>query len=425
MVSSLSKAIGPGLIMAGAAIGVSHLVQSTRAGAEYGTTLIPLILLACLFKYPFLEFGPRYAAATGESMLVGFKRLGGWALAVFALVTLSTMFVVLASVTLVTAGLAGVVFGLEVSPTWLSLGVLLACMGILALGQYGGLNTGMKWMMGALLISTLAATSLAMLGQDDWSPLNPMTHWDAVWTTAGMTFLLALLGWMPIPLDAAVWHSLWTLERARQTGHRPSVKESVFDFHLGYSAATVSAIVFVILGAVVLAGSGTTLPAGAVAFSDQLIRLYTASLGEWSHFLIAVGALSAMFSTTLAVSDAYPRILQGLMDLKGPSTPTQHKPVNGEGLVPMRRYVILLTLMAAGALLIIATVGQQFTRLIDFTTTVSFLSAPILAWLSLRLITSPWVAIEHQPSRPLRYLAWAGLVFLTGFCLLWVFWRFN
>ncbi|HEY7905933.1 MAG TPA: divalent metal cation transporter [Wenzhouxiangella sp.] len=423
MVSSLSKAIGPGLIMAGAAIGVSHLVQSTRAGAEYGTTLIPLILLACLFKYPFLEFGPRYAAATGESMLVGFKRLGNWALVLFALVTLSTMFVILASVTLVTAGLAGVVFGLEVSPTWLSLGVLLVCMTLLVLGQYRGLDTGMKWVMGALLVSTLAATSLAMFGQDDWSPLNPMAHWDAVWTAAGIAFVLALLGWMPIPLDVAAWHSLWTLERARQTGHTPSVQESVFDFRLGYLAATVSAIIFVVLGAVVLAGSDTALPTGAVAFSDQLIRLYTASLGEWSHVLIAVGALSAMFSTTLAVIDAYPRVLQGLMDLK--ATPTPHQSVDGDGHVPMRRYVILLTLMAAGALLIIATVGQQFTRLIDFATTVSFLSAPILAWLSLRLITSPWVAPQHQPSKPLRYLAGAGLVFLIGFCVAWAFWRFN
>jgi len=31
--STLRSAIGPGLLMAGAAIGVSHLVQSTRAGA--------------------------------------------------------------------------------------------------------------------------------------------------------------------------------------------------------------------------------------------------------------------------------------------------------------------------------------------------------------------------------------------------------
>ena len=61
------KALGPGLLMAGAAIGVSHLVQSTRAGAVYGFGLLGLVLLANLAKYPAFRFGPAYAAATGTS----------------------------------------------------------------------------------------------------------------------------------------------------------------------------------------------------------------------------------------------------------------------------------------------------------------------------------------------------------------------
>jgi len=59
MSSNLKKSIGPGLIMAAAAMGVSHLVQSTRAGAEFGYALVWAVLLANLFKYPFLEFGSR------------------------------------------------------------------------------------------------------------------------------------------------------------------------------------------------------------------------------------------------------------------------------------------------------------------------------------------------------------------------------
>ena len=34
--SIVLKRLGPGLLFAGAAIGVSHLVQSTKAGAEFG-----------------------------------------------------------------------------------------------------------------------------------------------------------------------------------------------------------------------------------------------------------------------------------------------------------------------------------------------------------------------------------------------------
>ena len=50
-----------GLLLAGAAVGVSHLVQSTRAGAAYGFGLILLVLLANVVKYPAFRFGPRSA----------------------------------------------------------------------------------------------------------------------------------------------------------------------------------------------------------------------------------------------------------------------------------------------------------------------------------------------------------------------------
>ena len=70
------KKLGPGLLFAGAAIGVSHLVQSTKAGADYGLGLIWALILVNIFKYPFFQFGPRYALATGESLLSGYKKLG-------------------------------------------------------------------------------------------------------------------------------------------------------------------------------------------------------------------------------------------------------------------------------------------------------------------------------------------------------------
>ena len=41
----LWRAIGPGILFAGAAVGVSHLVQSTRAGAGYGFALLGLVLV--------------------------------------------------------------------------------------------------------------------------------------------------------------------------------------------------------------------------------------------------------------------------------------------------------------------------------------------------------------------------------------------
>ncbi len=99
---SFFKAFGPGLLFAGAAVGVSHLVMSTQAGALYGLALVGVLILANVFKYPAFSFGPRYAAATGTSLLEGYRRQGKWALVVYALLTVGTMFTVLAAVTSVT-----------------------------------------------------------------------------------------------------------------------------------------------------------------------------------------------------------------------------------------------------------------------------------------------------------------------------------
>ena len=75
MLAKLKK-LGPGLLFAGASVGVSHLVQSTRAGADFGWGLLWALLLVNLFKYPFFEFGPRYALVTGKSLLDGYYKLG-------------------------------------------------------------------------------------------------------------------------------------------------------------------------------------------------------------------------------------------------------------------------------------------------------------------------------------------------------------
>ena len=97
------KNLGPGLLFAGAAIGVSHLVQSTRAGADFGFGLLWALLLVNLFKYPFFQYGPRYATATGESLIDGYKKLGHWVLILYFILTFLTMFTIQAAVTIVTA----------------------------------------------------------------------------------------------------------------------------------------------------------------------------------------------------------------------------------------------------------------------------------------------------------------------------------
>jgi len=57
-ISDILKKLGPGLLFAGAAIGVSHLVQSTKSGADFGLGLVWALIIANIFKYPFFSIWP-------------------------------------------------------------------------------------------------------------------------------------------------------------------------------------------------------------------------------------------------------------------------------------------------------------------------------------------------------------------------------
>ena len=112
--NGIIKALGPGILYAGAAIGASHLVQSTRAGASYGFEIVWAVILINLFKYPFFEFAYRYTAATGKSMLEGYRHLGQWAIVTFFILNFFTAIVNFSAVVIVSSGLAAFFFNIHI-----------------------------------------------------------------------------------------------------------------------------------------------------------------------------------------------------------------------------------------------------------------------------------------------------------------------
>lgn len=409
--TALKRSFGPGLLMAAAAIGVSHLVQSTRAGATYGFALVWAVVLANFFKYPFLEYGPRYAIATGESMIEGYKRLGNWAIGIFVIFTIGTMFAVQAAVTIVAASLAVELTGLVLSPLIWSIILLGFCVALLMSGQYSVLDGATKLIMAVLAISTIIAVGAVLF---EGSQQQVDNYFPDIWDIAGISFLIALMGWMPIPIDAAAWHSLWTLERAEQTKYRPTLKESLLDFNIGYIGAAVLALGFLTLGAFVMFGSGEVYAGSGTIFSSQLIKLFTFSLGSWAYPIIVICAFTTMFSTTLTVTDAYPRVVCCFSEVL---MPDKFDKENNLSL-----YRILLVIIPLFSLGVLYFLGDSFTLLIDIATTLSFLTAPVLAYINYRLVTAEHVPEDCQPKPWLRWLSWGGMIFLTGFALLYLYW---
>ena len=422
--STLRQSIGPGILLAGACIGGSHLMSSTTAGARFGFALVGLILLTNLVKYPFLRVGTRFTAATGLSLLEGFQRRNAAYLPLYLVVSLITGTTTIAAVSFVAGLLLTNIPGLAgQDPYGLSIGVLVLSGLVLLLGHYRALDRLSKLLVFLLtLLTGVAAASLVMRGPvgdvaASWVSTDP-----SPWTLANLAFLIPLMGWMPGPVEMCVWPSLWMFSRARDTEHTASPQEAEFDFNLGYGVTVVTALFFVILGSYTMYGSGDGMLAGSgVSFAQKLIQLYTAAMGGWAAWVIIPAAFSAMFSTTLTCLDAYPRSIAAIQGLlrghdSGDSAPG-----------PMQRrfdlWVVVHLLAAVVALVVAKSGGIGVKDFVFGAMTGSFLTAPLFAWMAMDTINSSLVPAEHRYGRLTRAFCWFGLVFFSGFSLLFI-WRF-
>jgi Mn2+/Fe2+ NRAMP family transporter len=400
MKKSFLQSLGPGLLFAGAAIGVSHLVQSTRAGAEFGFGLIWALLLVHIFKYPFFQFGPRYATATRETLLDGYKKLGKGVLLTYYLLNFATMFTIQAAVTIVTAGLASQLFGFTNNLVVWSVILLFISLIFLVVGKYKFLDNLMKYIIVILTISTIIAVAVALFSTKEAFDVTQIIPSGAV----ELTFLIAFLGWMPAPLDISIWHSIWSIEKDKTSVIKTNTKDAIFDFNIGYISTLFLGICFLLLGTLVMYKSGTTFSNQGGVFAGQLIALYTKNLGDFSHIFIAIAAFTTMFSTTITTLDASPRAMNRTTKLL----------VNKELKYGYWFWIILLF---SGTLYILQYFMSNMGLLIKIATILSFLTAPFYAILNYVLVTGKHMPKEHQPGIYLRVLSGIGILFLVGFSL--------
>jgi Mn2+/Fe2+ NRAMP family transporter len=406
------KLLGPGLLYAGAAIGVSHLVQSTRAGAEFGYGLVWAVLLANFLKYPFFEMGPRYAASTGKSLLHGYQALGKWSLYLYLIITVSTMFIIQSAITIVTAGLVSEITGVLLQPWIISAALLMVCLGILLIGKFSFLDKTMKLIIVILSVTTLVAFGFSLLGTPEQYTMYLTTFLFSEETH--VLFLIALMGWMPAPLDISVWHSVWAVEKNREVNEKIPLKNALLDFKIGYWGTLFLALCFVGLGASTIYGTGIELEASGGKFAKQLLSIYTNSLGDWSYFLIAIAAFTTMFSTTLTCLDAFPRVL----------SPTTQMLQNSENKSSNKLYWMWILIVVVGTIIILSTFLTNMKGMVDFATKVAFITSPIIAVLNYLVIHGKTMPEENKPNLFLKVLSWVGIIYLIGFSIYFLYLTF-
>jgi Mn2+/Fe2+ NRAMP family transporter len=434
------KILGPGLLFAGAAVGTSHLYWSTKAGAEYGFAFFWAIVLILIFKYPFFEYGTRYTAAKGETLLSGYKRMGKWVLCAYIIVTPITMFTIQAAVTSLTAGLLMFLFEIPAQPAMVSGIVLAVCLGILYVGKFSVLDNIIKYIIILLTISTFIAVILA-LGKADFSVINFKQSFP-INDTVMLGFLISLMGWMPAPVDMSVWNSIWAESKQKSTKEDFNYKASLIDFNVGYWSTLLLAIFFLSLGALVMYGSGVTFEKSGVDFSKQLFELYGKAFGGesiWAFWLIGIAALTTMISTTLTCLDALPRVMARASVLINTSLPDINHMGSKTTLDDIKSadfdekafeekdrkaYWIWMAILIIGSMAILIFFSNKMGNLLKIATILSFLTTPFYAIANYLLITSKHTPEFARPGIKMRVLSWLGIIFLTSFSLLYIYHEF-
>ena len=401
--SSLLARFGPGMMLAAASVGVSHLVFSTQAGANYGLSLIWFVGLIVLLKYPAFRFAVLYAGATGDSLVNGYAKISKLALAWLLIGFFVDMFIATSAVAMLTAGLLIEVLNLSVPTPFVAVGITVATGLVLANGVYSKAEGIVKVLV--LAFSVLAVVTmlfaLPLLGADDRPIFAELTASRSLGV-----FMIAVAGWMPIPTNAAVLVAEWVREKHVATKGAFEVREAFFDFHISYALTLVIAVCFIVMGTAVLFDTGRAVPQAAPAFAHELFGVFTQLIGDWTFPIIAATAIAVVWSTQVALMDAMPRVMSRL-------TAT----ILGKAEVSPYGYSMFLVVQVIGVTLIVLLLLQSFATFIVFATSMGFVAAPAIAWYNYKAVTSPAVPDDLKPSQGMIIWNSVAVIVMTAFAV--------
>ncbi|CAM3878219.1 NRAMP family divalent metal transporter [Vibrio aquimaris] len=403
----LARSTGPGIMMATAAVGGSHLVASTQAGATYGWQIAIVILLVNILKYPFFRASIQYTAATGESLVEGYAKLGQAFLWLFLSVCTISGIVTASALLLFSANLLGHFLPFALSLKSLSILIVAVCLFALFSRRYRVLHSISKVIMLILIVTLIAALALAA---SQTLESHVPTQETTPWSSAAVGFIIAAMVWMPAPIEISSVTSLWLKEQ--QSKYKVSAKSVLFDFNAHYIATVLLALAFVALGVLVFYGSGLEFSQSGVEFSNQLIDGYTSKVGQWAYYLITAVAFFCIFGSTITVIDGYSRTIAEAQRLLQEREEISHK-----------ASVIWMMLIAFAALALILFWFSSVLSALYVSLTLAFITTPFFALLNFILVSHTKLPKPLALTKPMKWLSILGLIYLFGFLAVFFWWN--
>lgn len=397
------KALGPGILMASAAVGGSHIVSSAQAGAMYGWSLLLLVILTNLFKYPFFRFGAEYTLETGKNLVEGYAEKGKVYLGTFFILNVFSALVNTAAVGILCAAIVASAFpnALGLSITQWSLILIVIIWAMLLFGGYKFLDGLAKWIMSALTLATVLAVIVAIIEHPEYgADFVEKTPWQMT----ALPFIVSLMGWMPAPIEISAINSLWTAEKGKTVDI--SIKDGLFDFNVGFIGTAILAVFFVAMGALIQYPTGQEVQAAGAAYIQQFVGMYASVLGDWSRFLITFIAFLCIFGTVITVIDGYSRVNAESLRLLFKKKEISQKELN----------VWMTATSIIGGIIIYFFQGSV-APMLRFAMITSFLTTPFFALLNYLLVTGE----NKNLAKWLKALSILGLIFLFGFAFFFIY----
>ncbi|MBL6621310.1 MAG: divalent metal cation transporter [Rickettsiales bacterium] len=409
------NSLGPGILLAATAIGVSHLVQSVQAGAKYGFLFIAVILFAHFLKYPFFEIAPRYSSVKKQSILHGYYDLKPYYLHIYLIITLISLVSLLSAVTVVAAGIFANIFDFNLSIKFYSIIVILTCYFILIFGKYNLLDRWVKYVIIFLTLSSVITLIISLINFDLFSNIEHekfsfSNHLDLI-------FILGFIGWMPCPLDCSIWNSIWIVEKEHANHDEVNYKKSITDFRIGYFTTAFLAIIFLLIGKIMFYNSGEALPGKSIDFVAALLNAYSNNIGSWSFYIIAITAFITMFSTVITCVDGYPRSIAKTIKLIFYSD--KSKKCNESKI-----YFYSLSFAVFATILTIIYLVNNMKELVIIATMLSFLTTPIIAYLNLQLVVDKKFPKKYRPHKFFIYYSIIAIIIMSFLIILYINSRF-
>ena len=389
--------------MASAAVGGSHIVSSAQAGAMYGWSLLLLVILANLFKYPFFRFGAEYTLETGKNLVEGYAEKGKVYLGIFFILNVFSALVNTAAVGILCAAIVASAFpnALGLSITQWSLILIVLIWAMLLFGGYKFLDGLAKWIMSALTLATVLAVIVAIIEHPEYgADFVEKTPWQMT----ALPFIVSLMGWMPAPIEISAINSLWTAEKGKTVDI--SIKDGLFDFNVGFIGTAILAVFFVALGALIQYPTGQEVQAAGAAYIQQFVGMYASVLGDWSRFLITFIAFLCIFGTVITVIDGYSRVNAESLRLLFKKKEISPKELN-----------IWMTATSIIGGIIIYFFQGSVAPMLRFAMIASFLTTPFFALLNYLLVTGE----NKNLAKWLKALSILGLIFLFGFAFFFIY----